>query len=60
MKFNREKIYETAKELSNWGRWGDDDQIGTLNNIEPSDIVAAAGLIKKGQHLRTRCINIKH
>ena len=49
MKFQREKIYETAKELSNWGRWGSDDQIGTLNNIEPSDIVNAARLIKKGQ-----------
>ena len=31
MKFSRDKIYETAKKLSNWGRWGDDDQIGTLN-----------------------------
>jgi len=49
MKFTRELIYETAKKLSNWGRWGDDDQIGTLNNIEPADIVAAAQLIKKGQ-----------
>lgn len=42
-------IYEAAKTLSNWGRWGKDDQIGTLNNIEPTDIVAAAGLIKKGK-----------
>ena len=49
MKFTRDKIYETAKKLSNWGRWGDNDQIGTLNNIEPADIVAAAQLIKKGQ-----------
>ncbi len=42
-------IYEAAKKLSNWGRWGADDQIGTLNNIEPSDIVAAAGLIRRGK-----------
>ncbi|WP_406854235.1 cyclase family protein [Alsobacter sp. KACC 23698] len=46
---NREAIDRAAKELSNWGRWGADDQIGTLNNIEPSDIVAAAGLIRKGK-----------
>lgn len=46
---NRAAIDEAAKELSNWGRWGADDQIGTLNNIEPSDIVAAAGLIRKGK-----------
>ena len=49
MKFSRNTIYETAKKLSNWGRWGDKDQIGTLNNIAPSDIIAAAQLIKKGQ-----------
>ena len=29
-KLTRKDIYDTAKELSNWGRWGDDDQIGTL------------------------------
>jgi kynurenine formamidase len=46
---NREAIDKAAQELSNWGRWGADDQIGTLNNIEPSDIVAAAGLIRKGK-----------
>ena len=49
MKFDRQKIYETAKKLSNWGRWGKDDQIGTLNNIEPSDIISAAKLIRKGK-----------
>ena len=48
-KFTREDIYRTAKELSNHGRWGEDDQIGTLNNISPEDIVAAAGLVKKGK-----------
>src|SRR5271154_5647373 len=46
---NREDIDEAARKLSNWGRWGDDDQIGTLNNVSPSDIVAAAGLIRKGK-----------
>ena len=42
-------IYEAAEKLSNWGRWGPDDQIGTLNFITPEDIVAAAGLIRKGK-----------
>ena len=27
--------HELGKELSNWGRWGADDQIGTLNFITP-------------------------
>ena len=48
-KLTRQDIYDTAKELSNWGRWGDDDQIGTLNNVTPEDVVAAGRLIKKGK-----------
>jgi len=48
-KFNRQHIYDTAKELTNKGRWGDDDQIGTLNNISPQDIIDAGKLIKKGK-----------
>jgi kynurenine formamidase len=34
--------------LSNWGRWGDDDQLGTLNHIEPAHKVAAAALVREG------------
>jgi len=34
--------------LSNWGAWGDGDEIGTLNYIRPPDIVRAAGLVRKG------------
>jgi kynurenine formamidase len=46
---NRKAILQAADKLSNWGRWGADDQIGTLNNVTPDDIVAAAGLIRKGK-----------
>ncbi|MGI9520867.1 MAG: cyclase family protein [Hyphomicrobiaceae bacterium] len=45
----RQQIYETAKELSNWGRWGDQDEIGTLNNVSPQDVIDAAGLIRRGK-----------
>ena len=48
-RLTREDIYQTAKELSNHGRWGPDDQIGTLNNVSPEDIVNAAGLVRKGK-----------
>jgi hypothetical protein len=34
------------KELSNWGRWGKDDQIGTLNLITPAKRREAAALVK--------------
>jgi hypothetical protein len=39
---NKAAIYAAAKELSNWGRWGPDDQIGTLNNVTPQDVIDAA------------------
>jgi kynurenine formamidase len=34
---------------SNWGRWGPDDELGTLNHITPSDVAAAAGLVRSGR-----------
>ena len=34
--------------LSNWGRWGKDDQIGTLNLITPAKRMAALALVKEG------------
>src|SRR5262245_27940139 len=46
---SKEAVDEAFKALSNWGRWGKDDQIGTLNHVSPADIVAAAKLIKRGQ-----------
>ena len=45
----RRDIEAAADTISNWGRWGDDDQIGTLNNVAPEDIVGAAGLIRRGR-----------
>ncbi|HEY4278691.1 MAG TPA: cyclase family protein [Conexibacter sp.] len=35
-------------ELSNWGRWGADDVLGTLNLITPEKRVAAAGEVRDG------------
>ena len=36
------------KELSNTGRWGKDDELGTLNLITPAKRVQAASLVKTG------------
>jgi len=36
------------KDLSNWGRWGKDDQIGALNLITPAKRKQAASLVKEG------------
>lgn len=34
---------------SNWGKWGPDDEIGTLNSITPEVMKGAAKLIKRGK-----------
>jgi kynurenine formamidase len=49
IKVGKDAIYKAAKELSNWGRWGADDQIGTLNHVTPEAIVHAASLIRRGR-----------
>ena len=36
------------KDLSNWGRWGREDQIGALNLITPAKRKQAAALVKEG------------
>ena len=36
------------KTLSNWGRWGAEDQLGTLNLITPAKRLAAARLVRDG------------
>ena len=45
--------HELGKELSNWGRWGADDQIGTLNFITPEKLVSSAKLVRDGQDRST-------
>jgi kynurenine formamidase len=35
-------------ELSNWGRWGADDQIGAMNLVTPAKRRQAAALVKEG------------
>ncbi|MFB4298685.1 cyclase family protein [Actinomadura sp. NTSP31] len=41
-------VRDLGRELSNWGRWGDDDQRGTLNLITPECVSAAAGTVRRG------------
>jgi len=37
-----------GQRYSNWGRWGDDDQRGTLNFITPERVLAACALPRRG------------
>jgi kynurenine formamidase len=43
-----ERIFESVK---NWGRWGPDDQLGTLNFLTPARVRAAAGLVRSGRRV---------
>jgi kynurenine formamidase len=47
--FDLAHLRATAEKCKNWGRWGPDDQIGTLNFVQPEDIVNACRLVKKGK-----------
>jgi kynurenine formamidase len=48
-KVTRDDLRKAAEKYKNWGKWGPDDEIGTLNYTQPEDIVAAARLVKKGK-----------
>lgn len=41
-------IERMMKELSNWGRWGKDDEIGAMNLISTAKRKQAAALVKEG------------
>ncbi|QRG05349.1 cyclase family protein [Xanthobacter dioxanivorans] len=49
IKVGKAAILEASKTLSNWGRWGKEDEIGTLNHVTPENVVEAASLVKKGK-----------
>lgn len=42
-------LHETAAKLRNWGRWGPDDELGTLNFITPEKVAHAARLVQTGR-----------
>lgn len=42
-------VRETGKRLSNWGRWGKDDERGTANFITEEAVKYASTMVKKGR-----------
>jgi len=46
---DRETFESWVAELSNWGRWGEDDERGTLNLIDPDVRKAAVDLVQEGR-----------
>jgi kynurenine formamidase len=47
-KVTKEQFEQWKKDLNNWGRWGKDDEIGTMNFITPAKRKQAAALVKEG------------
>ncbi|MGH7353982.1 MAG: cyclase family protein [Candidatus Rokuibacteriota bacterium] len=46
---SEERLRKLALQVRNWGRWGPDDEIGTLNYITPETIARAARLVTAGR-----------
>jgi kynurenine formamidase len=44
-----QEFRDLAKRVNNWGRWGDEDERGTLNLITPEVIARAAACIRTGK-----------
>ncbi|WP_036566006.1 cyclase family protein [Nocardioides halotolerans] len=42
------QVEALAEHLSAWGRWGEDDESGAVNEVTPGHVRAAAGLVRRG------------
>ena len=50
MSFN-DRFHEISTEVRNWGRWGDDDRLGTLNLLTDEAVAHAASTIRSGRRV---------
>lgn len=48
---SNEELHKYFDELSNWGRWGSEDELGTLNLITPEKVLSAVALIESGSQM---------
>lgn len=44
-----ETVTDLGRRYSNWGRWGEHDELGTLNHICPEHVAAASKLVTAGR-----------
>jgi kynurenine formamidase len=44
-----DELKDLAKRVSNWGRWGGDDQRGTLHFITPDSVRRGAAAVRRGE-----------
>src|SRR6188472_2421977 len=57
--YTRQDLRDAAEKYKNWGKWGPNDEIGTLNFTSAEDIVAATRLVKKGKVI-SLALNFDH
>lgn len=48
-RYTIDDIRAAKERLSNWGRWGKEDEIGTLNFVTQEDVIGATQLVKTGK-----------
>lgn len=42
-------LHDYIERFSNWGRWGADDEVGTLNFVGPQEVLSAVALVESGR-----------
>src|ERR1700753_1230036 len=52
--FTKADTEHYLRERNNWGRWGDDDELGAINLITPEKRVQAASLGRAGRSVSLR------
>lgn len=45
------EFHEIAKRVNNWGRWGADDEMGTLNLITDAVVKDATACVRSGRRV---------
>ena len=58
-KYTRQDLPDASEKYKNWGKWGPNDEVGTLNYTSAEDIVAATRLVKKGKVI-SLALNFDH
>jgi hypothetical protein len=56
-KYSMEDVKAFSQKYKNWGKWGANDQLGTLNYITPEKVIEAAKLVKQGKAISLATVN---
>ncbi|WP_319449731.1 cyclase family protein [Mycobacterium sp. RTGN8] len=46
---NIQTVVAKARQYRNWGKWGSEDELGSLNYVTPEHVTAAAQLVRNGR-----------